>query len=224
MDKQTSESIRDFFVQYPLYAIVDEWLRPVAWWAVVTTGGWFITWWRHWRWQREFRGAAISFIALTIILVLLTSRTNERALRTIGHPRDFATGKIVSTTTPVACGHQMSEDMRTALAGELQRITARHIRLPKVSILVDPKQPKNQMATAFLKLFNAAGWQTVIGFWPEAQKGNWFAFADKDALAREFYSSLQDYPPDIRPNSSGTTGTWFFYFGSDWCDGNPNSN
>lgn len=89
MDKQTSESVRDFFVQYPLYAIVDEWLRPVAWTAVVTACGWFVTWWRQWRWQREFRGAAIAFIGLTIILVLLTSRP-------AGYPRDFDTGGIVS--------------------------------------------------------------------------------------------------------------------------------
>jgi hypothetical protein len=71
MDKQTSESLRDFVVQYPLYAIVDEWLRPVAWTAVVTALGWFVSWWRQLRWQREFRGAAIGFVSLVVALALI---------------------------------------------------------------------------------------------------------------------------------------------------------
>jgi hypothetical protein len=73
----TCESLRDFAVQYPLYSIVDDWLKPAANLAIVSAIGWLITRWRQWRWQREFRGATIALIALTVAMVLLSSHPNK---------------------------------------------------------------------------------------------------------------------------------------------------
>lgn len=46
-------------------------LRPAAEAAIVTFVGWFIARYQQWPWQRELRGAAIGFIALTIAIALV---------------------------------------------------------------------------------------------------------------------------------------------------------
>jgi hypothetical protein len=56
---------------------VLDWLKPAAWSAVVTVGGWLIARYRKSPWQRELRGAAIGFIVLTIAMVLFASQPKQ---------------------------------------------------------------------------------------------------------------------------------------------------
>ena len=132
MDKQTWESVRDSIVQYPMYAVVDDWLRPVAWWAAVSAAGWLITWWQRWRWQREFRGAAIALTTLTFILALLTSRPNNQSKpgQTLGYVNDIDTGEVRSGPAPASPTPQP----RVFGAGETEYFLAGFLTLPGLAI------------------------------------------------------------------------------------------